>query len=447
MADLPSRPPYGVYGIHLARSTYWLFAAALITAAPAAALGLGLSRQTAGNAVGLAALCCGMLVWPARKAAAQLGPAGPLRLAQAGLGVFVVGALLAAVAPDGATLLAGRALQGVSGAMVLPYAALPGLPALAGLPGLPAPALPALPALFTIWAVAAPAAVLLGGLLTSALGWQWVFWLSLPVAVAALAAITLDPASGTPPDGRAIRNEHYTPLVLLVPGLLAAYAVLTQGSAWHWGSARTLVLIAVAVFALALFARWEREHAEDPQLDLSPRPAAVFLLHFAVVAALYVLLGYLQAPRDGHGLPALTAALFGLPLAAGAYAARAARFPAAVPPMAGAALAALGLVLTALTGLGPAAYYPLVLIGTALTGAGLALGVPAGDPHPAAGRLGAAAGIAVAVAVTTTILAPDPTALGRATACALLVCAAFAALSVFTAVHATHTADGGSDPA
>jgi hypothetical protein len=104
-------------------------------------------------------------------------------------------------------------------------------------------------------------------------------------------------------------------------------------------------------------------------------------------------------------------------------------------------LAAIGLVLTALTGLGPGAYYPLALIGLALAGAGLALGVRVEDPHPAAGQLGVAAGIAVTGAITSGILDPNPTALGRATATALLVCAAVAALSVFTSATAGSRAE------
>jgi DHA2 family multidrug resistance protein-like MFS transporter len=407
----------GTYGPYLAAATYWLFAVALIAAAPAMALGLGLSGQSTNTAVGLAALLCGMLIWPARKAAVQLGPAGPSHLAQAGMVVFIAGAVLAAAAPDSAALLIGRALQGVSGAMVLPYA----------MPYAMAYTAPYGIAYGIAYAV--PAAALLGGVLTSALDWQWVFWLSLPVAAAALAAITLAPPEehDTAPAER-VANEHYTPLALLIPGLLAAYTVVNQASAWEWSAARTLILIVVAVFALALFVRWEREHADDPQLDLSPSPVAAFLLHFAVIAALYVLLTYLQAPAAAHGrgLPAVTAALFTLALAAGATAARFLPFP----PMAGAVLAAIGLTLTACTGLGPGAYYPLTLIGVALAGAGLA---PVADTHPAAGQLGAAAGIAVTGAITSGILDPNPTTLGRATATALLVSAAVAATSVFVA--------------
>jgi hypothetical protein len=93
-------------------------------------------------------------------------------------------------------------------------------------------------------------------------------------------------------------------------------------------------------------------------------------------------------------------------------------------------LAAIGLTLTACTGLGPGAYYPLTLIGLALAGAGLA---PVKDAHPAAGQLGAAAGVAVTGAITSGILDPNPTTLGRATATALLVSAAVAAVAVFTA--------------
>jgi DHA2 family multidrug resistance protein-like MFS transporter len=406
----------GVYGPYLAAATYWLFAVALIAAAPAMALGLGLSGQSTNTAVGLAALLCGMLIWPARKAAVQLGPAGPSHLAQAGMVVFIAGAVLAAAAPDSAALLIGRALQGVSGAMVLPYAMPIAMPYAAPY-GIAYGA-----------AYAVPAAALLGGVLTSALDWQWVFWLSLPVAAAALAAITLAPPPEGEDNAERVANEHYTPLALLVPGLLAAYTVVNQASAWEWSSARTLILIVVAVFALVLFVRWEREHADDPQLDLSPSPVAAFLLHFAVIAALYVLLTYLQAPAVAHGrgLPAVTAALFTLALAAGATAARFLPFP----PMAGAVLAAIGLTLTACTGLGPGAYYPLTLIGLALAGAGLA---PVQDAHPAAGQLGAATGIAVTGAITSGILEPNPTTLGRATATALLVSAAVAAMAVFTA--------------
>jgi hypothetical protein len=75
-----------------------------------------------------------------------------------------------------------------------------------------------------------------------------------------------------------------------------------------------------------------------------------------------------------------------------------------------------------------------------MTGAGLALCVRIEDPHPAAEQLGAAFGIAFTGAVTSGILTPNPTALGRATGAALLVSAAVAALSVFVGAYTAASA-------
>ena len=101
----------------------------------------------------------------------------------------------------------------------------------------------------------------LGGWITDAWGWRWVFYINLPVAAAALVAIAV-----TLPRVRVERRVHvdWQGSLLLIAGLLPMLLAFTwAGSSYPWGSPVILGLFAVTLVALALFV-WVEARAEEP---------------------------------------------------------------------------------------------------------------------------------------------------------------------------------------
>ncbi|MDA8344119.1 MAG: MDR family MFS transporter [Thermaerobacter sp.] len=101
----------------------------------------------------------------------------------------------------------------------------------------------------------------LGGWITDTLGWQWVFYINLPIAAIALVLVLVFMPT--------IRTEHrakadYVGSVILVVGLLAVLLGFTwAGSQYPWGSWQILSLFAAGVLILTGFVLYERR-AEDP---------------------------------------------------------------------------------------------------------------------------------------------------------------------------------------
>jgi EmrB/QacA subfamily drug resistance transporter len=115
---------------------------------------------------------------------------------------------------------------------------------------------------FAISSVAGP---LLGGILTSALSWRWVFYVNIPVGTVALTLILigLKPA---PPSGR--HKIDYAGGGLLAIGTAATLVLLSSaGTMTPWGSPLMIGIVGAAAMALILFIRQER-HAPEPVIDL-----------------------------------------------------------------------------------------------------------------------------------------------------------------------------------
>ena len=121
---------------------------------------------------------------------------GRRRVFAAGLAVFAVSSAACALAPDAAALIAARAVQGAGAATIMPMA-------LALLNGAFPPARRgwAIGIYGSVTALAAVPGPVLGGAVTQGLGWRWIFWLNVPVALAAIPLV-LHPAEGDRPAGR-----------------------------------------------------------------------------------------------------------------------------------------------------------------------------------------------------------------------------------------------------
>lgn len=184
---------------------------------------------------------------------------GRRRIFAAGVAVFAVASLGAALAPTVGVLVAARALQGVG-------AALSG-PASLALLGEIFPAGPPRNRALAVYAATGAssfsAGLVVGGTLTDLLGWRSVFGVSVVAGVLILAGVrALLPAGRRQP-----RPLDIPGAVLVTLGMALLVYGMSEGSEAGWGSARVLTALVLAVAGLAGFVGWERRRTE-PLLPL-----------------------------------------------------------------------------------------------------------------------------------------------------------------------------------
>jgi EmrB/QacA subfamily drug resistance transporter len=172
---------------------------------------------------------------------------GRRRVFMAGLAVVGIASLAAGFAATQGQLIAARAAQGLGAAIVSPSA----LSIVTTLFKDGAERNKALGAWGAVAGSAGAAGVLLGGILTDGLGWEWVLWVNVPVAAIALAF-----TPGLIPESRSeSTTRHYDAAgaVSITAGLsLLAYALLDASSS-GWGSTKIVSLLAASVALIGIF--------------------------------------------------------------------------------------------------------------------------------------------------------------------------------------------------
>src|SRR5919201_5336306 len=187
---------------------------------------------------------------------------GRKRLFLLGLVIFTGASLLDGLASSEAILVGARALQGLGAALISP-AALSIISTTFEEGAERARAL-------AVWAAIAiggsAVGLVLGGLLTQSFSWPWIFFVNVPVGVAAfLLSLRLLPESR---DVDAHRSYDLGGAVTVTAGLMALVYALVNAQSAGWGSVRTLGFFAAAVVLLAAFVAIEL-HAKAPLVRLS----------------------------------------------------------------------------------------------------------------------------------------------------------------------------------
>jgi EmrB/QacA subfamily drug resistance transporter len=186
---------------------------------------------------------------------------GRRRMFVAGLLVFASASLAAGLGWSSETLVGARALQGVGAAMLAPAA----LAILMTTFAEGRDRTVALGVWGSMGGAGAAAGVLLGGVLTDALGWQSIFLVNLPVVVVALAATPLVLSGDRPARGR---RFDFGGALLGTAGLSATVLAITRAESAGWTSGAAAGLVAIAATLLVAFAAVELR-AADPLLPLS----------------------------------------------------------------------------------------------------------------------------------------------------------------------------------
>src|SRR6266567_2415519 len=172
---------------------------------------------------------------------------GRRRIVMLGLGVFTATSLACALATTDSFLIAMRGLQGLGAAIVLPAA----LSIVMNMFEEGADRNKALGVWGGIGASGATIGLIAGGLLTRYLGWQYIFFLNVPIGIAALLlAPRLVPESRL--QGVRRRFDPLGAVTVTASLLLLVYAISEAPQA-GWGSARTVTLLAVSAALLVAF--------------------------------------------------------------------------------------------------------------------------------------------------------------------------------------------------
>jgi EmrB/QacA subfamily drug resistance transporter len=238
---------------------------------------------------------------------------GRRRVFQTGLAAFTLGSLLCSLAPGLGWLVAFRMLQAIGGSMLNPVA----MSIIVNTFTDRAERARAIGLWGGTFGVSLALGPVVGGALIASVGWRGIFWVNIPVGVAAIALTAL-----FVPESRAPRARRLDPVgqVLVIVTLASLIYAIIEGPSSGWGSGKILGFFALSAAALAALILYEpRRH--EPLLDLRFFRSAPF--SGATVIAISALAGfggflflntlYLQ---DVRGFSALHAGLLTLPLAA-----------------------------------------------------------------------------------------------------------------------------------
>src|SRR6266545_355399 len=221
-------------------------------ALPSIKVDLGFSQENLQWVISAYALVFGGFLLLGGRASDLLGRR---RLFLVALVVFTLSSLFAGLAWSEASLISARALQGLGAAVITPAA------------------LSILSTTFVegrernialgVWGAVggfgAAAGVLLGGILTDALSWEWIFFVNVPVGTTALV---LAPLLLRESRDALVKRFDVPGGVLVTAGLSSLVYAITQAGQEGWVAGRTLGFFATSVALLAGFVAWERRHAE-----------------------------------------------------------------------------------------------------------------------------------------------------------------------------------------
>jgi EmrB/QacA subfamily drug resistance transporter len=222
-----------------------------------------------------------------------------------GLAIFTAASLACGLAQSEAWLIISRAVQGFGAAVLTPSA------------------LSIITTTFTersernkalgVWGAVggsgAAAGVLMGGVLTRFLGWEWIFFVNVPVGVAAFL-ITRSLVSESRQEGRG--RSFDAPGAFFVTGGLALFVyAISRAPVVGWGTFRTIGLIVLSAVLIAIFIAWEAR-ASEPLMPLrifrnrllAAANATTFLQSASMFANFFVLTLYMQTVLQYSALQA-----------------------------------------------------------------------------------------------------------------------------------------------
>jgi EmrB/QacA subfamily drug resistance transporter len=238
---------------------------------------------------------------------------GRRRVFQVGLALFTLGSLLCSVATSVTALVIFRCLQALGGSMLNPVA----LSIVSNTFTEPRARARAMGVWGAVFGISLALGPVVGGLLVTSISWRAIFWINIPIGVAAIILTQL-----FVPESKAATARRFDPwgqsLVIVTLATLT-YGVI-EGPSRGWGSPLIVAMFAVAAAAAVTLVRVESRR-EQPLLDIRffrsmpfSGASGIAVLAFGVLSGfLFLNTLYLQ---EGRGFSALHAGLLTLPMAA-----------------------------------------------------------------------------------------------------------------------------------
>jgi EmrB/QacA subfamily drug resistance transporter len=347
---------------------------------------------------------------------------GRRRVFQVGLVLFTLGSLLCSLAPSVTALIAFRCLQALGGSMLNPVA----LSIVSNTFTERRARARAMGVWAAVFGISLALGPVVGGLLVTAVSWRAIFWINVPIGIAAIVLTRL-----FVPESKAATARRFDPwgqLLVIVMLVTLTYGVI-EGPSHGWGSPLIVAMFAAAAIAAVSLVLVELRR-EQPLLQVRffrsvPFSGAslIAVLAFSELAGfLFLNTLYLQ---EGRGYSALHAGLLTLPMAAMIFVfapvsgrlvgTRGPRLPLV---LAGLAAAAGFTLLTRLSDTTPLPYllacYVVLGLGCGLVNAPIANTAVSGMPDSQAGVAASVAsasrqtGNALGVAITGSIVAGAP---------------------------------------
>jgi EmrB/QacA subfamily drug resistance transporter len=313
-----------------------------------------------------------------------------------GLGLFAVASAGCALAPDVGWLIAARAVQGAGSALIIPL----GL-ALLGAAFPPERRGAAIGIFSAITGLAVACGPLVGGAVVQGINWEWIFWINVPIGLAAIPLVLTRMRESFGPDTALdIRG-----LALVTGGALGIVWGLVRGNQAGWGSVEVVASLAAGVALISSFAAWQLR-AREPMLPVRlfrsrsfvAGNTAIFFTFASLFGAVFFLAQLMQTALGygplGAGLRLLpwTATFMTVAPIAGAMADRIGERPLMVG---GLSLQAVGLAWLAII-VKPGLPYSHLLAPFIVAGVGISMAIPSAQNSVLASvsleQLGKAAG-------------------------------------------------------
>lgn len=404
---------------------FWLFAQTTLNVAPDMQKDLGVDTSVMNIAVAVTALFSGIFIVFIGGLADRIGR---VRIMTAGFVLSIIGSLLIGFAPSGALavyfLLPGRALQGLSGACIMPASL-------------------ALVKTFwdgearqravSMWSIGSWGGSgfcsLFGGFVAQNFGWRWIFFASVGVALLGMALMKDTPESKA--EGQTSTRFDLAGVLTFMVAMIALQVVVTQGNNLGWTSPLILSLSAITLVFGWLFFRIESRISNafvDFNLFHNQTYTGATISNFLLNGVAGTLLVSLQLVQLGGNMTAQQAGMLTLGYAIAIVAfirvgeKLLRRFGARKPMIQGCLITGLSIILLLPSNLMLAEYKLFAIVGYTLYGVGLAFyatpstdaalsSLPADQVGSGAGiykmasSLGAAFGVAISAAIFTALSA------------------------------------------
>lgn len=362
-------------GIFLGVITFWLFANSLVNIVPTLQQSFNTKLGTINAAVSLTALLCGLLVVGAGGLADRYGR---MKLTYIGLILSVIGSGLIIIPGFAPLLIIGRAIQGISGACIMPATLAIINTYYIG---------KARQRALTYWSIGSwggsGICSVFGGFMATYVGWRSIFIISIIVALLSMFLIKHAPETKAPKSEKAAESKFdFVGLVLLVIAMLSINMIITQASDYGLMSLLIISMIIVFIMSFIAFIIWEQKY-NNPLIDFglfkhkgySGATISNFLLN-AVFGTTLVANTYFQSGLDFNSSQAgyitltyLISVLIMIPIGEKVLQSMGAKRPM----MIGALLNGVGIVLLMLVFL-PSTWYVVVsIIGYLIYGTGLGM--------------------------------------------------------------------------